>query len=173
MLSLKRPLTTRDKAQVGFFLLHMGGMAWILLSPSPQPAATATTASSPPSRAFSWLAALALAVAAGAGLGAACLRALLYQPSTRRALIRRAPFLSAGAQAALALLLPASALMFQTDDDVASVYFVLAVALDPELHQARTLLGLSRHRASADARALQWALAQLGAAAAGANGAGR
>ncbi len=39
--------------------------------------------------------------------------------------------------------------------------------------QARTLLGLSRHRASADARALQWALAQLGAAAAGANGAGR
>ena len=105
MLSLKRPLTTRDKAQVGFFLLHMGGMAWILLSPSPQPAATATTASSPPSRAFSWLAALALAVAAGAGLGAACLRALLYQPSTRRALIRQAPFLSAGAQAALALLL--------------------------------------------------------------------
>lgn len=45
--------------------------------------------------------------------------------------------------AALALLLPASALMFQTDDDVASVYFVLAVALDPELHQARTLLGQS------------------------------
>ncbi len=28
--------------------------------------------------------------------------------------------------------------------------------------QARTLLGLSRHRASADARALQWALAQVG-----------
>lgn len=28
--------------------------------------------------------------------------------------------------------------------------------------QARTLLGLSRHRASADARALQWALAELG-----------
>lgn len=45
--------------------------------------------------------------------------------------------------AALALFLPASALMFQTDDDVAAVYFVLAVALDPELHQARTLLGQS------------------------------
>jgi len=43
--------------------------------------------------------------------------------------------------AALALFLPASALMFQTDDDVAAVYFVLAVALDPELHQASTLLG--------------------------------
>lgn len=43
--------------------------------------------------------------------------------------------------AALALFLPASALMFQTDDDVASVYFVLAVALDPDLHQARALLG--------------------------------
>ncbi len=31
--------------------------------------------------------------------------------------------------------------------------------------QARAQLGLSRHRASADARALQWALAQLGATA--------
>lgn len=41
---------------------------------------------------------------------------------------------------ALALYLPASALMFQTGDDIASVYFVLALALDPNLHQARTLL---------------------------------
>ena len=41
--------------------------------------------------------------------------------------------------AALALYLPASALMFQTEDDIASVYFVLALALDPNLHQARTL----------------------------------
>lgn len=40
---------------------------------------------------------------------------------------------------ALALYLPASALMFQTEDDIASVYFVLALALDPNLHQARTL----------------------------------
>ncbi len=45
--------------------------------------------------------------------------------------------------AALALFLPASALMFQTDDDVAAVYFVLALALDPHLNQARTLLGQS------------------------------
>ena len=34
------------------------------------------------------------------------------------------------------MFLPASALMLQTDDDIASVYFVLAVALDPQLHQA-------------------------------------
>lgn len=45
--------------------------------------------------------------------------------------------------AALAMFLPASALMLQTDDDIASVYFVLAVALDPQLHQGRTLLGQS------------------------------
>lgn len=45
--------------------------------------------------------------------------------------------------AALALFLPASALMYQTSDDVASVYFVLAIALDPNLNQARTLLGQS------------------------------
>jgi len=42
--------------------------------------------------------------------------------------------------AALALYLPSSALMFETGDDIASVYFVLALALDPNLHQARTLL---------------------------------
>jgi tetratricopeptide (TPR) repeat protein len=45
--------------------------------------------------------------------------------------------------AALAMFLPASALMLQTDDDIASVYFVLAIGLDPQLHQARTLLGQS------------------------------
>lgn len=45
--------------------------------------------------------------------------------------------------AALALFLPASALMFQADGDAAAAYFVLALALDPELHQARTLLGQS------------------------------
>ncbi len=40
--------------------------------------------------------------------------------------------------AALALYLPASALMSQTNDDIASVYFILANALDPGLQQART-----------------------------------
>ncbi|MEQ9506108.1 MAG: tetratricopeptide repeat protein [Hyphomonas sp.] len=44
---------------------------------------------------------------------------------------------------ALGLFLPASSLMVQTADDVSAVYFVLAVALDPQLHQARTLLGQS------------------------------
>lgn len=40
--------------------------------------------------------------------------------------------------AALALYLPASALMSQTNDDIASIYFILANALDPGLQQART-----------------------------------
>jgi tetratricopeptide (TPR) repeat protein len=51
----------------------------------------------------------------------------------------KAPRLTTRQGAALSLFLPASALIFQTDDDVAAVYFVLAVALDPGLHQARTL----------------------------------
>ncbi|MBI1398758.1 tetratricopeptide repeat protein [Hyphomonas sp.] len=51
----------------------------------------------------------------------------------------KAPRLTVRQGAALALFLPASALFFQTSDDVAAVYFVLAVALDPDLHQARTL----------------------------------
>ena len=51
--------------------------------------------------------------------------------------------LTARQGAALSMFLPASALMFQTDDDVASVYFVLALALDPQLQQARTMLGQS------------------------------
>ena len=41
--------------------------------------------------------------------------------------------------AARALYLPAAALMYQTEDDLSSVYFVLALALDPELDVARTL----------------------------------
>jgi tetratricopeptide (TPR) repeat protein len=41
--------------------------------------------------------------------------------------------------AALALYVPAAALMYQTNDDLASVYFVLALALDPDLHVARSL----------------------------------
>ncbi len=41
--------------------------------------------------------------------------------------------------AALSVYVPAAALMAQTDDDLAGVYFVLALALDPELHVARSL----------------------------------
>lgn len=41
--------------------------------------------------------------------------------------------------AARALYVPAAALMYQTDDDLSAVYFVLALALDPELDVARTL----------------------------------
>lgn len=41
--------------------------------------------------------------------------------------------------AALAIYIPAAALMNQTDDDVSAVYFVLALALDPDLHVARSL----------------------------------
>lgn len=41
--------------------------------------------------------------------------------------------------AALAIYVPAAALMYQTHDDLSSVYFVLAAALDPDLHVARSL----------------------------------
>ena len=51
----------------------------------------------------------------------------------------KTPRLTIRQGAALSLFLPASALFFQTNDDVAAVYFVLAVALDPDLYQARTL----------------------------------
>lgn len=43
--------------------------------------------------------------------------------------------------AALALYVPAAALTMQTDDDLAGVYFVLALALNPDLHVARSLWG--------------------------------
>ncbi|MBR9807237.1 MAG: tetratricopeptide repeat protein [Alphaproteobacteria bacterium] len=43
--------------------------------------------------------------------------------------------------AALAVYIPAAALMTQTEDDVSAVYFVLALALDPDLHVARSLWG--------------------------------
>ena len=43
--------------------------------------------------------------------------------------------------AALAVYVPAAALMDQTRDDVSAVYFVLALALDPDLHVARSLWG--------------------------------
>ncbi|MBA4227860.1 MAG: hypothetical protein C0456_14625 [Hyphomonas sp.] len=41
--------------------------------------------------------------------------------------------------AALSLYVPAAALMYQTNDDLSSVYFVLALALDPDLQVARSL----------------------------------
>lgn len=49
--------------------------------------------------------------------------------------------------AALAVYVPAAALITRTDDDVASVYFVLALALDPDLHEARTLWAQSLEKA--------------------------
>ncbi|KCZ90815.1 tetratricopeptide repeat protein [Hyphomonas johnsonii] len=45
--------------------------------------------------------------------------------------------------AALAVYVPAAALMMQTDDDLSGVYFVLALALDPHLQVARSLWGQS------------------------------
>lgn len=51
--------------------------------------------------------------------------------------------LSAREGAALAVYVPAAALMLQTDDDLSGVYFVLALALDPDLHVARSLWGQS------------------------------
>lgn len=45
--------------------------------------------------------------------------------------------------AALAIYVPAAALMMQTDDDLSGVYFVLALALDPDLYVARSLWGQS------------------------------
>ena len=43
----------------------------------------------------------------------------------------------------LAVYVPAAALMMQTDDDLSGVYFVLALALDPNLQVARSLWGQS------------------------------
>lgn len=57
--------------------------------------------------------------------------------------------------AALAVYLPASALMYQTNDDVAAVYFVLALALDPDLHPARTLLAQSLTQAGRQEQAIR------------------
>lgn len=101
VLSLKRPFAARDKTAVAFFLLHLGGMAWLLLLP-PKRSSPSSTSSS---HTFSWPLALTLATLTGATLGATILRALLYQPSIRKALIRQAPFWSGGMQGALALWL--------------------------------------------------------------------
>ncbi|MFN3912515.1 tetratricopeptide repeat protein [Hyphomonas sp.] len=67
----------------------------------------------------------------------------------------KAPRLTVRQGAALSLFLPASALFFQTEDDVAAVYFVLAVALDPDLHQARTLWAQSLNQAGRRTEALR------------------
>lgn len=49
--------------------------------------------------------------------------------------------------AALAVYVPAAALMSQTDDDLSAVYFVLALALDPDLQVARSLWAQSLENA--------------------------
>ena len=49
--------------------------------------------------------------------------------------------------AALAVYVPAAALVSRTDDDVAAIYFVLALALDPDLHEARSLWAQSLDKA--------------------------
>lgn len=49
--------------------------------------------------------------------------------------------------AALAFFGPAAAMAAQTEDDLAGVYFTLALALDPELHVARNLWGDALDRA--------------------------
>lgn len=62
--------------------------------------------------------------------------------------------------AALAVYVPAAALITRTDDDVASVYFVLALALDPNLHEARSLWAQSLEKASREPEAIA-VLAQI------------
>lgn len=57
------------------------------------------------------------------------------------------PRLTARQGAALAVYLPATALMYQTSEDISAVYFVLALALDPDLQAARTLLAQSMMQA--------------------------
>jgi len=49
--------------------------------------------------------------------------------------------------AALAVYVPAAALITRTDEDVAAVYFVLALALDPGLDEARTSWGQALEKA--------------------------
>lgn len=63
--------------------------------------------------------------------------------------------LSAKEGAALALYVPAAALTMQTDDDLAGVYFVLALALNPDLHVARSLWGQALDNAGRRGEAIQ------------------
>lgn len=53
----------------------------------------------------------------------------------------KVPRLSPEQGAALAVYIPAAALIRRSDDDIATIYFVLALALDPDLHEARSQLG--------------------------------
>ena len=64
------------------------------------------------------------------------------------------PRLSPRQGAALAVYIPAAALITRTDDDVASVYFVLALALDPDLHEARTLWAQSLEKAGREVESI-------------------
>ena len=68
--------------------------------------------------------------------------------------------LSSRQGAALAVYVPAAALITRTDDDVASVYFVLALALDPDLHEARSLWAQSLEKAGREIEAIA-VLAQI------------
>lgn len=63
--------------------------------------------------------------------------------------------LTAREGAALAVYLPASALMFQSSDDVSAVYFVLALALDPEMQAARALLGQALIQSAREGEAIR------------------
>ncbi len=56
--------------------------------------------------------------------------------------------MSATEGAALAIYVPAAALMSQTSDDLSGVYFVLALALDKDLHVARALWAQSLDNAN-------------------------
>lgn len=56
--------------------------------------------------------------------------------------------MSAAEGAALAIYVPAAALMSQTDDDLSGIYFVLALALDADLHVARALWAQSLDNAN-------------------------
>ncbi|MEM9670373.1 MAG: tetratricopeptide repeat protein [Pseudomonadota bacterium] len=67
----------------------------------------------------------------------AAIDSLLEQIQSGRSVEVRRPSLQEGA--ALAVYIPAAALAVRAGDDLASVYFTLALHLDPELHVAKTL----------------------------------
>ena len=56
--------------------------------------------------------------------------------------------------AALAVYVPAAALVSRTDGDVAAVYFVLALALDPDLDEARSAWAQSLEKAGRETEAI-------------------
>lgn len=86
----------------------------------------------------------------GANPGLAALKARILAGETippKRLTVRQG--------AALAIYVPATALMSQTDDDLSAVYFVLALALDPELDVARTLWAEALHKAERTEEAIE------------------